>query len=190
MEKKKKMTKVLIGESLKGLMLRYPFEKITIKMITAEASVIRPTFYNYFYDKYEVLEWIFSEDIIESVMELFDQEMYSEGLKLLFVRMKRDAQFYTRAFEITGQNSFENILNDYLYRMFMVELDKAYVPPALNNPLMTKELVARYYSISTVQMLKTWVQGDLQNYSADDMVEAFEYLLKHGLTDYLELYKK
>ena len=45
---RKKMTKALIGESLKVLMRNHPFEKITIKMITDEASVIRPTFYNYF----------------------------------------------------------------------------------------------------------------------------------------------
>ena len=33
------------------------FDKITIKMITDQAGVIRPTFYNYFQDKYEVMEW-------------------------------------------------------------------------------------------------------------------------------------
>ena len=54
------MTKALIGESLKVLMRNHPFEKITIKMITDEAGVIRPTFYNYFCDKYEVVEWIFN----------------------------------------------------------------------------------------------------------------------------------
>lgn len=52
---RKKMTKALIGESLKVLMRNHPFEKITIKMITDEAGVIRPTFYNYFCDKYESL---------------------------------------------------------------------------------------------------------------------------------------
>ena len=61
---RKKMTKALIGESLKVLMRNHPFEKITIKMITDEAGVIRPTFYNYFCDKYEVVEWIFNEYIV------------------------------------------------------------------------------------------------------------------------------
>ena len=63
---RKKMTKALIGESLKVLMRNHPFEKITIKMITDEAGVIRPTFYNYFCDKYEVVEWIFNEYIRKS----------------------------------------------------------------------------------------------------------------------------
>ena len=100
---RKKMTKVLIGESLKELMRDHPFEKITIKMITDEAGVIRPTFYNYFCDKYEVVEWIFNESIIDKVRSMFDQKMYTEGLKLLFVCMKNDCAFYKKAFEITGQ---------------------------------------------------------------------------------------
>ena len=103
---RKKMTKALIGESLKVLMRNHPFEKITIKMITDEAGVIRPTFYNYFCDKYEVVEWIFNEYIIEKVRAMFEQKMYTEGLKLLFVCMKNDCAFYRKAFEITGQNAF------------------------------------------------------------------------------------
>lgn len=56
MERKGEMTKLLLGESFKELMQKKPFEKITIKMITDAAGVIRPTFYNYFQDKYDVME--------------------------------------------------------------------------------------------------------------------------------------
>ena len=74
---RKKMTKALIGESLKVLMHDHPFEKITIKMITDEAGVIRPTFYNYFCDKYEVVEWIFNENIIEkSAFHVRTEDVY------------------------------------------------------------------------------------------------------------------
>ena len=56
MEQIKELTKRLIANSFKELMLQIPFEKITIKMITDHASVIRPTFYNHFHDKYELVE--------------------------------------------------------------------------------------------------------------------------------------
>ena len=86
---RKKMTKALIGESLKVLMRNHPFEKITIKMITDEAGVIRPTFYNYFCDKYEVVEWIFNEYIIEKVRAMFEQKMYTEGLTVICMYEER-----------------------------------------------------------------------------------------------------
>ena len=48
----------LLAESFKELALKQPIEKITIKEITDKAGVIRPTFYNHFQDKYDLLEWI------------------------------------------------------------------------------------------------------------------------------------
>ena len=48
----------LLAESFKELVAVTPVEKITIKEITDKAGVIRPTFYNHFQDKYELLEWI------------------------------------------------------------------------------------------------------------------------------------
>ena len=46
----------LLAESFKELAKKHPIEKITIKEITDLAGVIRPTFYNHFQDKYELLE--------------------------------------------------------------------------------------------------------------------------------------
>ena len=53
------MTKALLGKKFKELVVKKSFDKITIKMITDEAGVIRPTFYNYFRDKYEVMGMAF-----------------------------------------------------------------------------------------------------------------------------------
>ena len=53
MERKRELTKILLAESFKELLIKGSFDKITIKMITDQAGVIRPTFYNYFQDKYE-----------------------------------------------------------------------------------------------------------------------------------------
>lgn len=50
-------TKELLADSFRTLVLTVPFQKISIKMITDGAHVIRPTFYNYFQDKYEVIEF-------------------------------------------------------------------------------------------------------------------------------------
>ena len=53
MTEEKKDVELALAESLKKLMVRTPFEKITIKQITDGAGVIRVTFYNHFQDKYE-----------------------------------------------------------------------------------------------------------------------------------------
>ena len=78
------MTKALLGQKFKELVVKKSFDKITIKMITDEAGVIRPTFYNYFRDKYEVMEWLLWEDVFKEVSKLMEQERGMESLKLLF----------------------------------------------------------------------------------------------------------
>lgn len=180
------MTRALIGESLKVLMRDHPFEKITIKMITDEAGVIRPTFYNYFCDKYEVLEWIFSEGIIEKVKAMFEQGMYMEGIKLLFVCMKNDGQFYKKAFEVTGQNAFTDIVRKYLYELFIEEFnDFYYVDNKIDNPLLTAEMVASYFALSLTSLLQMWIQDNSKNFTADQMFEAYEYIITHRIRDFI-----
>ena len=51
-EVKKELTKDLLALSFKELIMKMPFEKITVKMITEGADVIRPTFYKHFQDKF------------------------------------------------------------------------------------------------------------------------------------------
>lgn len=184
---RKKMTRALIGESLKVLMREHPFEKITIRMITDEAGVIRPTFYNYFCDKYEVLEWIFSENIIEKVKVMFEQGMYTEGIKMLFVCMKNDSQFYRKAFEVKGQNGFSDIVRKYLYELFIAEFDHSFYVEDQDNPLLTPDMVASYYAVALENLIELWMQKDFQNRDADvdDMVNAYEYLVSHRIIDFV-----
>lgn len=84
----------LLAESFKELALKQPIEKITIKEITDKAGVIRPTFYNHFQDKYDLLEWIIDKELLEPVEPLIQNGMINEALVLLFGSIERDKEFY------------------------------------------------------------------------------------------------
>ena len=103
---------MLLAASFKELTLKEPIEKITIKEITDKAGVIRPTFYNHFQDKYDLLEWIINKELLEPVEMLITNGMVNEGLVLLFTEIERDKEFYMRASRLEGQNSFGSIAQD------------------------------------------------------------------------------
>ena len=90
MERKGEVTKRQLADSFKELMLKGPFDKITIRMITEQAGVIRPTFYNYFQDKYEVMEWLLDEEVFQPVFAMLEEGMEREAIYLLFRRMEKD----------------------------------------------------------------------------------------------------
>ena len=74
---------LLLAESFKEIAAVKPIEKITIKEITDRAGVIRPTFYNHFQDKYELLEWITINELFAPIEPLLSNGMLREGVTLL-----------------------------------------------------------------------------------------------------------
>ena len=94
----------LLAESLKELTIKQPIEKITIKEITDKAGVIRPTFYNHFQDKYELLEWIIRTELLEPVKPLIQNGMINQALIIIFAGIEKEKDFYTKASHLEGQD--------------------------------------------------------------------------------------
>lgn len=56
------ITKRAIEASLKNLLLKKPFDKITINDIAEDCGISRMTFYYHFKDIYDLVEWACEED--------------------------------------------------------------------------------------------------------------------------------
>ena len=59
------ITKKALAESLKKLLSKNKLNKITIKEITEDCGVNRQTFYYHFKDIYDLLEWIYKNEVIQ-----------------------------------------------------------------------------------------------------------------------------
>lgn len=186
MESKKDITRILLGKSLQSLMLKYPFEKITIKMIADEAGVIRPTFYNYFQDKYELLEWIFITDIINKVKATADAGMDKESIKLFFLLMDKDKDFYKKAIVVTGQNSFESVMIRNINDLFYDRIIQSPHKGSTGIKLLTPKSMALYYAQGLVNIIKAWLTYDNESATVDDIMEAYFYMLSHSIFDILK----
>lgn len=190
MERKREATKILLQEGLKTLMKSHSFEKITVRMITDEAGVLRPTFYNYYRDKYELLEGIFRDDIEERAEELLDEGLGEAALKLLFFKMGKEKDFYRKAFQVTGQNSFEGILEQYLYQVFLRDLQRYSLKnqPAIKG--WKKEVIAKFYSVSLTSIIKSWLTSEKEDIPAEEVVEGYYLLVTHSIYDLIEKKEK
>lgn len=178
MDNRKDLTKRLIADSFKALMCRCPFDKISIMMIATEADIRRPSFYNHFQDKYDLLEWIVAEDVIAPAGEALRRGSHREALQRLFFHLGEDAPFYRKAFSVTGQNGFEEAFVLRLTRLFAscITEDERLPPP------LTGEDVAHYRAVCFVTFAKDWLtlgkDTDFQT-----LTEAYIYLLRHSFPD-------
>lgn len=183
-EKARETTRLLLAQCLKDLVSRgTPFEKITIRDITDEAGLIRPTFYNHFQDKYELLEWIFTTELLDPLRPLMEAGMTEEAMRLLFVRFEADKAFYQRAFKIEGQNSFESIVLAQLTAFFEESLPKE-GPPHPASALPTGHNIALYCANSLLFMLKRWALDGFKA-SAAEVHVIHRFMMTHSLAELL-----
>ena len=182
MERKGEMTKALLGQKFKELVVKKSFDKITIKMITDEAGVIRPTFYNYFQDKYEVMEWLLWEDVFSSATELVKMNMARSALEMIFKKIAADKEYYARVFEVKGQNSFEDMLYQSICQLVRVVVEHNPID-IKEGEIISKDTFLQYEAMTLVNGLKYWILKHRNEISAEEAVKFYEFLVSHSLID-------
>lgn len=174
----------LLAESLKELALKQPIEKITIKEITDKAGVIRPTFYNHFQDKYELLEWIITKELMDPVEPLIQNGMVNEALVLMFTEIEREREFYTHASRLEGQNSFGSIAQSCVKQLLLKVIKSTSAGKKQKYVWLTPERIAEYYAQSMCYVVISWIQSGM-TISARELAEIYNYIIKRSMDDIL-----
>ena len=99
------ITKKALAQSLKELGSTKILDKITVADITNHCGVNRQTFYYHFNDKYELLNWIYTEDLFKPLTkdELVTPQEY---------RMRAEGD-YSRKKIAEVYEEYETILYEY-----------------------------------------------------------------------------
>ena len=184
---------VLLAESFKELACRQPIEKITIKEITDKAGVIRPTFYNHFQDKYELLEWIIKRQVLEPIRPLLFAEMIDQGMLLMFTTIEKEKEFYGKIVRLEGQNSFESIvkkcIRETLLEMLTMkrENDKKEKSGKKNirYPWLTLENTAEFYAQAMSFVIINWIESDMTP-SPREITDIYNYIMTTPMHEVLK----
>ena len=97
-------TKKKLAAALKELMKTAAFDKITVSDITEKCNVHRQTFYYHFQDRYELLDWIFYNEIVEPFTDNICADNIQEKFLNIFETMSNDKQFYQNALKTNGDD--------------------------------------------------------------------------------------
>lgn len=110
-------TKDLIREKL--------IEQITVTEICKKSGVNYRTFYRYFKDKHDIVEWIFAH---ESLTNGLNKEGLSfwDHFPYIAQTLYNDREFYSHAFQFHGQNSFREYSISQLYPILEADYGNAF----------------------------------------------------------------
>ncbi len=148
---------IVLAESLKELAATKPIEKITIKEITDKAGVIRPTFYNHFQDKYELLEWITVNELFAPTEPLLSNGMLKEAVTFILTAMENDKDFYRRAAQLTGQNSFYEIFTNCVTKAVLKYIDVESLAGIADYKWLKEEVVADFLGHAISWVTLQWI---------------------------------
>ena len=173
---------IVLAESLKELAITKPIDKITIKEITDKAGVIRATFYNHFQDKYELLEWITVNELFAPVDPLLATGMLKECVTFILTTMEKEKEFYKRAAQFEGQNSFNEIFNRCVANAVLKYIDIEALTSIADYKWLTKEFVADFLAHSISWITIQWIKGGV-NVPVDELADVYMKIFNSSIIE-------
>ena len=171
---------LVLAESLIELSAKKPIDKITIKEITDKAGVIRPTFYNHFQDKYELIEWIIKNELLEPIKPLLNAGMIFEEIVLMLNNITANSVFYKKARKLEGTVAMKCV-----YEMFMNIISEKSTGKKSKYRWLTPEVISTYYAQSLCCITEGWIAQGMDDIEPKEMAEAYMYLITRSMDDIL-----
>lgn len=118
-----RITKRAIAASLKQRMEHTPLERITVTDICEDCDLNRKSFYYHFLNKYELVIWIFEEEIGRPIRQNVASNSVSLSLAMeLCEALASERVFYAHALSVTGPGSFREYLAHQMQPMVLRSL--------------------------------------------------------------------
>lgn len=178
----KKAIDIVLAESIKELAEGRAIEKITIKEITDKAGVIRPTFYNHFQDKYELIEYIISSELLEPIKPLVTAGMMTEAMVLIFTNMSKDKIFYNKLVKMEGPITFREIALKCVKEFLLETIIESGMSNEPKHKWLTPEVVATYYAQSMCFATEGWINMGM-SIEPREMAEAYYYMISRSMEE-------
>lgn len=158
-----RITKEIFAKSLKKLMREESFAKISVKDITEECGLSRNSFYYHFKDKYELINWIFYEDMISNVNSFDDPLKLADSFISVCKCIYQNRDFYLTCFQYVGQNSLFETIHTMYYELWKVNLTVHYMDAKVQLSDTEIDLMAKLNAYALVGIISEWVKNGISN---------------------------
>lgn len=175
-----------LRESLTELLMVKPLEQISIQELCDKAMISRGTFYNYFYDKYDLLNYDWSQLQLLIDPEFTHPELnhddYQEYMNLflqnLIIFLSKEREIYQKIINNNANSIFSANMHEYIETQILLKLKVA-----ISNKINYKiplELMADVYANTIITMGRWWLKfGD--GYTEEEAYEFFRMLIDNSI---------
>lgn len=158
------ITKLALANSLKELMEKTAFNKISVSDIADNCGLTRQAFYYHFKDKYDLMNWIYYTETARFMNSYSKVEHWMDSLTDLCNYMQQNKTFYINALSTTGQNSFQEYLHDYIRDISISVIEN------IKNKEFEEEkwgFIAEFISTAWVGLIVRWANNGMKDDPAE-----------------------
>lgn len=152
-------TKKALAESLKSIMRKKNFSKITVSEIIADCGVNRKTFYYHFEDIYALLKWVLENEAIEVVKHYNLIVDYEEVIQFIMDYVEENDYIVSCAYDCIGRDEMKRFFFADFYDLTasIIEGAEKETGKALSDDY--KKFLCVFYSEAFAGILIDWVKN-------------------------------
>ena len=176
-------TRNSLAVALKKRMETTEFSKIRVSDLLKDCNIVRSTFYYYFSDIYELLEWMLNTELIGLLEKCDELYTWDQGITMLMEYVRDNSKMCLCAFHSIGRGSLEKMF----YKNCYVLMER-FVNTGFSNVEVASEdkaFIMDFYVRAYVSALAAWLVGEMKK-NPQEMVDIIERTVSGGIEDALK----
>ncbi|MDD3223613.1 MAG: dihydroxyacetone kinase transcriptional activator DhaS [Clostridium sp.] len=154
------ITNKALALSLKELMQTIPLSKISIHEIVDNCGLNRQTFYYHFKDKFDLVDWIYSTEVMESIGDCKNYKNWSTGMHNTLLYLSNNKVFYINALNTPGQNAFDVCFFNITFDLIMGVVKD--LSKDMNISEFDIKFIADFYTHAFVGITVQWIKNGMK----------------------------
>lgn len=177
-----KITKTLLADSLKTLMKTKSLHKITIQEIVDSCSVNRRTFYRHFQDIYDLIHWIYKQEILDEIKKSTGYENWQEGLLHLFYYIQQNREISLCSFHSLDRAHLEQFLYTSISQLINPVIKQR--GQEMNAKDKNIKWLSNFYALVFSALVIQWMQEDMKE-NPEEIINKLSIIMTGSISSIL-----
>lgn len=177
-------TKKLIADATIQLMKNKKLNKISVREIAEASNITRQTFYYHFEDIFDLIQWIYRNEVLGLFNNMNGDSLWKEGLLRLLEYLEENRDAILCILNSLTRAQLKSLFYDDIYNLMVTASDSVAQILQSNtkkNSPDYDEFLVYFYSISISSLIEAWAWGDIQM-SPQELVDQLDRLIQDQIT--------
>jgi probable dihydroxyacetone kinase regulator len=172
---KSDITKKVLADSVKKLLLTKQLNKISIKEIVSDSGLNRQTFYYHFEDIYALMEWIFKNEALVVFNDYEGEQLWQVGLKKFLIYIDQNRLVCQNTLNCFGHENMTRVFYSDISKLVGKAIDNLSEGYDINETY--KNQLVQYFSISFSSIIEQWTYNRFEQ-NIDELIEFLDRILQ------------